>query len=85
MNMGQRGQALLETVMIMGVIIVVWLAVAKSLTDHGVFQKVFGNTWTRLSSTIELGIPASGADINKYRAAHPSGRNRHATRLSEVN
>jgi hypothetical protein len=73
-----RGQALLETVLLMSVVIATWVGVSKILRERGVFQEIFGNPWARLSSTIELGIPISSNAA--LRQLHPTGRDRHQTR-----
>ena len=76
-----RGQAVLETVLLMSVVIATWIGVSKVLRDRGVFQHVFGEPWGRLSSTIEFGIPISGN--GSLRQAHPTAILRHSTRKAK--
>jgi hypothetical protein len=75
------GQAVLESVLLMSVVIAVWIGVAKVLRNQGTLQKVFGDPWGRLSSTIEFGIPISANQ--SLRQQHPTTRIRHSTRIAD--
>ena len=57
----KRGQAMVETVMLLSIVMAVWLGLSKAIKERGIFQKLFGEPWTRISNVIEFGIPSSGA------------------------
>ena len=75
--MSERGQALIEIVLLMGVVILVWTGAIQVLRRDEFFQKVFGEPWARLSSTIEFGVPG---DRRVSGAKHPATLTRHSTR-----
>lgn len=75
----QKGQAILETVLLFSLVVGVWLAVSQGLARSGVFQNVFGEPWLRLKNTIEFGVPTANSNIGSQHPAHPK---RHATRLA---
>jgi hypothetical protein len=76
----KSGQALVESTLLMGVVIVCWLGATKILREQGVFQNVFGKSWAKLSNVIEFGIPV----VNRNQAAnnHPAAYQRHSTRVN---
>jgi hypothetical protein len=75
--MNNKGQALIETVLLMGVLTLCWMGAMGVLRQQEFFQKVFGAPWARLSSVIEYGVPGGKGAVSKY---HPATLNRHSTR-----
>lgn len=74
----QKGQAVLETVMLFGVVAALWLALVNGLKNRDFFQQTFGEPWGRLRNTIEFGVPSNNArDVG---TKHPASFYRHATR-----
>jgi len=77
----EKGQAILEYIILMTVILSVWMGISKVLKSKEFFQTVFGTPWGRLSNTIEFGVPI--ADRTKAGPMHPSSFSRHSSKLAE--
>jgi len=77
----EKGQAVLESAMMMMVILAVWLAVSGALRRSDFFQKLFGTPWGRLANTMEFGIPTNNK--NQYSNLHPTSWTRHSTTLND--
>jgi hypothetical protein len=79
--MGSKGQAVFESVLLMAIILTVWLGVTAALRKSNFFGTVFGNSWVRLSNTMEFGIPVA----NRAAAAplHPTSYERHSVTKNE--
>lgn len=78
----QKGQAVLEYIMITAVMVILWSGVSRTLQQRGIFQSLFGDSWARLSNTIEFGVPADRKQ--QASSAHPlhsvQGGSRPATK-----
>jgi hypothetical protein len=82
-RLGSKGQAMLESVMLMMVILAIWLGITGLLRQSQFFQTIFGSPWTRLSNTMEFGIPTT--ERSKYSKLHPTSWERHSTTLNDGN
>jgi hypothetical protein len=80
-RLGDKGQATLESAILLMVILAVWLGVTGILKQSQFFQAIFGSPWTRLSNTMEFGIPTT--QKNKYSSLHPTSWARHSTTLNK--
>jgi hypothetical protein len=76
-----RGQAVLESVLLMTVIFAIWLTVTGILRKDNYFQTIFGTPWERLTNVIEFGIPT--ADRKSASANHPTSFARHSSIQNE--
>jgi Flp pilus assembly pilin Flp len=77
MKLNSRGQALIEYTLLLGLVLVAWMGTTKVLNETGFFQKLFGDPWTRISTTIEFGVPSGSRQDAGPR--HPASFERHAS------
>ncbi len=77
----KKGQGTLEVIMLMALVISVWAGVSKVLRDQGFFQKLFGDSWARLSNTIEYGVPSN--DKKEASKNLPGTQSRIASRIRD--
>lgn len=82
MRRGQKGQAMVEYMGLLVIVILAWVGISNGLKKTGFFQKVFGTPWERLTNTIEFGVP-SADDRQKLLGNHPAARARHSTKLAK--
>lgn len=67
----QRGQGVVEMVLLMAVVVSISLMVTQYLEKNKAAQKLFGDPWNRLSGMIECGVWSGCGD-----GKHPSSVNR---------
>ncbi len=76
-----RGQAVLESVLLMTLIFAIWLTVTGILRKDNFFQTLFGTPWQRLTNVMEFGIPT--AERKTASPNHPTSYTRHSSLLNE--
>ena len=75
------GQATIEVVILMALIVTVWSGVNKVLSKSGAFNAIFGEPWLRLKNVVEFGVPTENGQSG---AAHPASIERHSTRVKKL-
>ena len=73
----KKGQGTLEMILVLTLVLLVWQVVNKTLVGRGVYQKIFGDPWVRLSNTAEFGVPSNK---NNVAGQHPAHASRHQSR-----
>ena len=77
--LGQKGQALMETLLLAFVFLAATQLAFKQLHDREIFQRAFADPWVRLTNIIHFGV---NTDSEKQaRANHPANGDRHLTRV----
>jgi len=77
----EKGQALMESLLLMALFLAATLAGFRLLRDQQLFERAFASPWVRLQNIIHYGVN----DDNEQRARtkHPANVERHLTRIYE--
>lgn len=73
----QRGQTLIEAVLLMVVMVMVWYMIQSGLSEMRFVQTVVQGPWTNMQGLIESGVPAPAAQA---RAQHPGHLSRSVSK-----